>query len=40
MADPPILFDRTLHRRRLDRAAEGFSAAGFIWDNYLTRWQS
>ena len=30
MADPPILFDRALHRRRLDRAAEGFSAAGFL----------
>ena len=30
MAEPPILFDRTLHRRRLDRAAEGFSSAGFL----------
>ena len=30
MADPPILFDRALHRRRLDRAAEGFSTAGFL----------
>ncbi len=30
MAAPPILFDRTLHRRRLDRAAQGFSAAGFL----------
>ncbi|HEY5412432.1 MAG TPA: methyltransferase domain-containing protein [Caulobacteraceae bacterium] len=30
MAAPPILFDRPLHRRRLDRAAEGFSAAGFL----------
>jgi len=30
MSAPPILFDRALHRRRLDRAAEGFSAAGFL----------
>ena len=30
MTTPPILFDRTLHRRRLDRAAPGFSAAGFL----------
>ena len=30
MALPPILFDRTLHRRRLDRAAQGFAAAGFL----------
>ncbi len=30
MAEPPILFDRILHRRRLDRAAAGFSAAGFL----------
>ena len=30
MSAPPILFDRPLHRRRLDRAAEGFSAAGFL----------
>ena len=27
---PPALFDRALHRRRLDRAAAGFSAAGFL----------
>jgi SAM-dependent methyltransferase len=26
----PILFDRALHRRRLDRAAAGFSAARFL----------
>lgn len=26
----PILFDRALHRIRLDRAAAGFSAAGFL----------
>ena len=30
MSAPPILFDRVLHRRRLDRAAAGFSAAGFL----------
>jgi SAM-dependent methyltransferase len=30
MSAPPILFDRALHRRRLDRAASGFSAAGFL----------
>ena len=30
MSAPPILFDRALHRRRLDRAAEGYSAAGFL----------
>jgi len=30
MSAPPILFDRALHRRRLDRAAEGFAAAGFL----------
>ena len=29
-AQPPRLFDRALHRRRLDRAATGFSAAGFL----------
>src|SRR4051812_44615359 len=29
-AQPPRLFDRALHRRRLDRAAAGFSAAGFL----------
>jgi SAM-dependent methyltransferase len=27
---PPALFDRALHRRRLDRAAAGFSPAGFL----------
>ncbi|MHB8530187.1 MAG: methyltransferase domain-containing protein [Caulobacteraceae bacterium] len=30
MAAPPRLFDRALHRRRLDRAAGAFSAAGFL----------
>jgi SAM-dependent methyltransferase len=30
MSAPPILFDRALHRRRLDRAAPGFAAAGFL----------
>ncbi len=31
MADPPPrLFDRTLHRARLDRAARGFAAADFL----------
>ena len=30
MSAPPILFDRALHRRRLDRAAAGFPAAGFL----------
>ena len=30
MNAPPRLFDRALHRRRLDRAAQGFSAAGFL----------
>ena len=30
MSAPPILFDRALHRRRLDRAAQGFSAAAFL----------
>lgn len=29
-APPPALFDRALHRRRLDRAAPGFTAAGFL----------
>jgi SAM-dependent methyltransferase len=29
-ARPPRLFDRALHRARLDRAAPGFSAAGFL----------
>lgn len=27
---PPVLFDRALHRRRLDRAAPGYAAAGFL----------
>src|SRR5581483_7060260 len=27
---PPLLFDRAAHRRRLERAAPGFSAAGFL----------
>jgi hypothetical protein len=27
---PPLLFDRALHRRRLDRAASGYAAAGFL----------
>ena len=30
MSAPPILFDRDLHRRRLDRAASGFGAAAFL----------
>ena len=30
MNAPPRLFDRDLHRRRLDRAAPRFSAAGFL----------
>ena len=30
MSAPPLLFDRALHRRRLDRAAPGFAAAGFL----------
>src|SRR5581483_2967837 len=30
MDGPPHLFDRALHRRRLDRAAAGFAAAGFL----------
>ena len=30
MSAPPILFDRALHRRRLDRAAAGFGEAGFL----------
>jgi len=29
-ATPPILFDRALHRRRLDRAAPGFDRAAFL----------
>jgi SAM-dependent methyltransferase len=27
---PPLLFDRALHRRRLERAAAGYGAAGFL----------
>ena len=30
MTAPPHLFDRRLHRRRLDRAAAGFGAANFL----------
>jgi SAM-dependent methyltransferase len=30
MSDPPRLFDRALHRRRLDRAARGFASANFL----------
>jgi SAM-dependent methyltransferase len=30
MSAPPLLFDRTLHRKRLDRAASGFAAADFL----------
>jgi len=30
MTTPPHLFDRRLHRRRLDRAAAGFGAANFL----------
>jgi SAM-dependent methyltransferase len=30
MTTPPHLFDRTLHRRRLDRAAAGYGAANFL----------
>lgn len=30
MSAPPALFDRSLHRRRLDRAAGGFAAARFL----------
>jgi SAM-dependent methyltransferase len=30
MPAPPLLFDRILHRRRLDRAASGFAAADFL----------
>lgn len=29
-ATPPILFDRALHRRRLDRAAPGYERAAFL----------
>ena len=27
---PPRLFDRALHRKRLDRAAKGFASADFL----------
>ncbi|HYE47624.1 MAG TPA: methyltransferase domain-containing protein [Caulobacter sp.] len=30
MTAPPLLFDRALHRRRLDRAAAGYDEAGFL----------
>jgi SAM-dependent methyltransferase len=30
MSGPPRLFDRALHRKRLDRAASGFAAADFL----------
>src|SRR6185437_37536 len=30
MPPPPRLFDRVLHRKRLDRAAPGFGAADFL----------
>jgi SAM-dependent methyltransferase len=30
MSAPPLLFDRALHRRRLDRAAAGYGAADFL----------
>lgn len=30
MSAPPLLFDRALHRKRLDRAAQGFSSADFL----------
>ena len=30
MSAPPVLFDRALHRRRLDRAAPAFGAADFL----------
>jgi SAM-dependent methyltransferase len=30
MSAPPRIFDRTLHRQRLDRAAKGFGAADFL----------
>jgi len=30
MDAPPLLFDRALHRRRLDRAAPGYAAAAFL----------
>jgi SAM-dependent methyltransferase len=30
MAAPPLLFDRALHRKRLDRAAAGYAGADFL----------
>ena len=30
MDSPPLLFDRALHRRRLDRAAPGYGGAAFL----------
>lgn len=30
MASPPLLFDRALHRKRLERAAPAYTAAGFL----------
>jgi SAM-dependent methyltransferase len=30
MTAPPVLFDRALHRRRLDRAAAAYDTAGFL----------
>src|SRR5579862_8899240 len=30
MSGPPRLFDRKLHRRRLERAAPGYAAAAFL----------
>lgn len=30
MSSPPLLFNRALHRRRLDRAAPGYAAADFL----------
>ncbi|HEY8572128.1 methyltransferase domain-containing protein [Phenylobacterium sp.] len=30
MSSPPLLFDRALHRKRLDRAASGFTGADFL----------
>ncbi|HEX7887083.1 MAG TPA: methyltransferase domain-containing protein [Phenylobacterium sp.] len=30
MASPPLLFDRALHRKRLDRAAPGYANADFL----------
>ena len=30
MAAPPVLFDRALRRRRLDRAAATFSSASYL----------